>query len=108
RGLRIGPRPGMTAADEARFVVVGAEIGGAGGRHFDRDERNARFAVLRTDDRRDVLGGLELAHESDLVWHEDAGVALRDLRVVAVVDADELEPLRGRGALQAGRDFLRE
>src|SRR4029078_640925 len=31
----------------------------------------------------------------------------RDLGVVAVVDADELDALRGGGALQPGRDFLR-
>ena len=56
-------------------------------RHFDRDERNVRLAVLGRDDRRDVLVGLELDDEIDLLAHEDVGVALGDLRVVAVVDA---------------------
>ena len=98
----------MPAADEAGLVVVGAEVGGAGVRHFDRDERNARVAVLRRDDRRDVLVGLELDDEIDFLAHQDVGVALRDLGVVAVVDADELDALRRRGALEAGRDLLRE
>ena len=77
-------------------------------RHFDGDQRNPRLAVLRRDDRRDVLVGLELDHEVHLLAHEDVGVALRDLGVVAVVHADQLEPLRRGGALQSGRDFLGE
>ena len=52
-----------------------------------RDQRDVRLAVLGGDDRRDVLVGLELDDEVDLLAHEDVGVALRDLRVVAVVDA---------------------
>ena len=45
------------------------------------------FAVLGGDDRRDVLVGLELDDEVDFLAHQDVGVALRDLGVVAVVDA---------------------
>ena len=48
------------------------------------------------DDRRDVLVGLELDDEIDLLAHQDVGVALRDLRVVAVVERDELDALRAR------------
>ncbi len=77
-------------------------------RNLDRDERDVRLAVLGGDDRRDVLVGLELDHEIDLLAHQDVGVALRDLRAVAVVDRDELDALRGGGALQAVGDFLRE
>ena len=86
------PSAEIAAADETRLVVVGAEVGGARMRHLDRDQRDVRFAVLRRDDRRDVLVGLELDDEIDFLAHEDVGVALRDLRVVAVVDADELDP----------------
>ena len=77
-------------------------------RDLDRDQRDAGLAILRRDDRRDVLVGLELDHEVDLLAHEHVGVALRDLGVVAVVDRDELDSLRRRRALQAGRDLLRE
>ena len=52
-----------------------------------RDQRNAGVAILRRDDRRDLLVGLELDDEIDLLAHQHVGVALRDLRVVAVVDA---------------------
>ena len=77
-------------------------------RNLDRDQRDVGFAVLRGDDRRDVLVGLELDDEIDLLAHQDVGVALRDLRAVAVVDRDELDALRRGGALQALRDLLRE
>ena len=56
-------------------------------RHLDRDQRDVGLAVFGGDDRRDVIVGLELDHEIDLLAHQDVGVALRDLRVVAVVDA---------------------
>ena len=56
-------------------------------RHFDRDQRDVGLAVLRRDDRRDVLVGLELDDQVDLLTNEHVGVALGDLRVVAVVDA---------------------
>ena len=81
------PAPEMAAADQPGLVVVGAEVGRAGMRHFDRDQRDVGLAVLGGDDRRDVLVGLELDDEVDLLADEDVGVALRDLRAVAVVDA---------------------
>ena len=77
-------------------------------RDLDRDERDVRFAVLRRDDRRDVLVGLELDHQVDFLSHQHVGVALRNLRAVAVVDRDELDALRGRRALQTVGDFLGE
>ena len=60
------------------------------------------------DDGRDMLVGLELDHQIDLLAHEDVGVALRDLRAVAVVDRDELDALRGGGTLEPVGDFLGE
>ena len=45
-------------------------------RDLDRDQGNARLAVLGRDDRRHVLVGLELDDEIDLLAHEDVGVAL--------------------------------
>ena len=96
------PSSEIAAADQPGLVVVRAEVGRARVRHFDRDQRDVRFAVLGRDDRRDVLVGLELDDQIDLFAHEDVGVALRDLRVVAVVDRDELDALRGGGALEAG------
>ena len=70
-------------------------------RNLDGDERDVRLAVLGGDDRRDVLVGLELDDEIDLLANQDVGVALRDLRAVAVVDRDELDALGRGGALQA-------
>ena len=85
--MLLRPAAEVPAADQPGLVVVGAEVGRARMRHLDRDQRNAGLAVLRRDDRRDVLVGLELDHEVDLLAHEHVGVALRDLGVVAVVDA---------------------
>ena len=71
---------------------------------LDRDQGDVRLAVLRRDNRRHLFVGLELDDEIDLLTHEHVGVALRDLRVVAVVDANELDPFGRRRALQpAGR-----
>ncbi len=89
----LGPSPQVTAADQARLVIVGPVIGRARMRNLDRDQRNVRLAVLGGDNRRHVLVGLKLDHEVDLLAHQHVGVALRDLRVVAVVDADQLDAL---------------
>ncbi len=108
RTMLLGPAPEVTAADQSGFVVVGAEVGRAGMRHFDRNERDVRFPVLGGDDRGDVLVGLELDDEVHFLAHQDIGVALRDLGAVAVVDANELDTLGGGGPLHAGRDLLGE
>ena len=104
----LGPAPEVPAADQAGLVIVRAEVGGAGMRHLDRDQRDVRFAILRGHDRGDVLVGLELDDQVDLLAHQDVGVPLGDLRVVAVVDANQLDALSRGGALEPGRDFLGE
>ena len=70
--------------------------------NLDRDQRDVRFAILGGDDRRNLLVGLELDDEVDALADENVGVALRDPRAVAVVDANELDAFGGSGALQAG------
>ena len=95
------PPAEVPAADQPGLVVVGAEIGRARMRHLDRDQRNVGFAVLRRDDRRHVLVGLEFDDQVDFLPDQDVGVALGDFRVVAVVDADELDPLGGGGRAAA-------
>ena len=74
-------------------------------RNLDGDHRDVRVAVLGGDDRRDLLVGLELDDQIDALAHEHVGVALRNLRVVAVVDRDQLHAFRRRGTLQAVGDF---
>ena len=98
----------MAAANQTGFVVVRAEVGGAGMRNLDRDQRDVRVAVFCGDDRRDLLVGLELDHQVDALADQDVGVALRDLRVVAIVDRDQLDALHRRGALEARRHLLGE
>ena len=44
--MRASPAGGIAAADETGFVVIGAVESRAGVRDFDRDERNAGFAVF--------------------------------------------------------------
>jgi hypothetical protein len=77
-------------------------------RNLDGDQGNVRLAVLGGDDGRDVLVGLELDHQVHLLPYEDVGVALRNLRVVPVVNRDELDALCGGRALQAVGNLLRE
>ena len=96
------PAAEVPAADQAGLVVVRAEVGRAGMGDLEGDERDLRIAVFRRDRCRDVLVGLELDDEVDLLTDQDLGVALRDFRVVAVVDADELRR-RARRRRAAGR-----
>ena len=79
-------RPEVASADQASLVVVRAEIGRAGMRHLDRDERDPCLAILGGDNRRHVLIGLELDDQIHLLADEDVGVPLGDLRAVSVVD----------------------
>src|SRR5204863_434094 len=75
--LLLRPPPEMAAADQPGLVVVRAEVGGAGVRHLERDERDPGLAVLGGDDRRDVLVGLELDDEIDFLPHQDVRVSLQ-------------------------------
>ena len=67
------------------------------------------LVIARGDGRRHRLVGLELDHEIDALANQVLGVAERDLRLVAVVDDDQLDLLalggaqRARRALRAGR-----
>ena len=98
----------MATANQPRLIVVRAEVCRTRMRNLERDHRNARLAILRRNDRRDVLVGLELDDQINFLSDEHIRVPLRDLRVVAVVEADQFEPLRGGRALKAGRNLLRE
>jgi len=55
-----------------------------------------------------VLVGLEFDHQIDFFTNEDVGVALCDLRIVAIVERDELDALGRRSRLEAERDFFRK
>ena len=100
--MLLRPSTEVTPADQARFVIVRAEVRRARMWNLDRDQRDVRFAILGGDDRRNLLVGLEFDDEVDALAHENVGVALRDPRAVAVVDANELDAFGGSGALQAG------
>ena len=75
-------------------------------RNLDGDQRDVRVPVLGRHNRGDLLVGLEFDDEVDVLAHEHIGVALGDLRIVAVVHANQLDTLGGGRALQAGRHFL--
>ena len=81
----LGPATKIPAADQAGFVVVRAEIGRPGMRYLDRNQGDIGFPVLRRDDGRDLLVGLEFDHQVDFLAHQHIRVALRDLGVVPVV-----------------------
>ena len=77
-------------------------------RNVDGDHRHARLVIARRDGRRDRLVGLELDHQIDARANQLLGVAERDLRLIAVVDDDQLDLLAFGGAQQALVDFARE
>ena len=60
------------------------------------------------DRRGDGLVGLELDDQIDAVPDQELGVLDRDLRLVAVVDDDELDVLTLGGVHQAGMHLARE
>ncbi len=91
----------VAPGQEPRLVVVGPEIGGAGMGNVDGDERDAGFQVLGGDLGSDGLVGLELDHEVDVFAHELLGVLERDLRLIAVVEDDQLDVFGFGGALEA-------
>ena len=70
-------------------------------RNVDGDERDVGFAVLRGDRRRHRLVGLKLDHEIHAVADQELGVLQRDLRLVAVVDDDDVDALAFGGTHQA-------
>ena len=92
----------IAAAEQPGLVVVGAEVRRARVRDVDRDQRNARFEILRCDGGRDRFVGLKFDDEIDLFLDQVLRVAQRHLRLIPVVDDDQLEALAFGGAKQPG------
>ena len=92
----------IAAAQQPGLIVVGAEIGGARMGNVDRDQRDARFEILRRNGRRDRFVGLKFDDEVDLFLDQVLRVSKRHLGLIPVVDDDELEPLAFSGAKQPG------
>ena len=90
----------IAAAQQPGLVVVGAEIRRARMGNVDRDQRNARFEILRCDGGRDRFVGLKFDDEIDLFLDQVLRVAQRHLRLIPVVDDDQLEALAFGGAKQ--------
>ena len=99
------PTAKIAAGDQTRFVIIGAVIGSAGMRNIDGDQGNAGFAILCRDNRSNLLIGLELDDQVHFFAHQQIGVVLRDLRVVAIVQRNQLNSFHRCGALQAGGHF---
>src|SRR4030095_4734559 len=97
RRLPLLPRPAteISTADETRLIVVRPVVGGTGMRNLDRDERDVGLAVFRRYDRCDLFVGLELDDQVDFFSYQHVGVALGHFRVVAIVDANQLNAFRG-------------
>ena len=55
----------MTAGDQPRLVIVRPEVGRAGMRNVDGDDRNARLVIGGGNRRRDSFVGLKLDGEID-------------------------------------------
>ena len=68
--------------------------------NVDRDQRDARFEILRCDGGRYRFVGLKFDDEIDLFLDQVLRVAQRHLGLIPVVDNDELEALAFGGAKQ--------
>ena len=105
-GLR--PLAQIAAGEQPRLIIVGAEVRRARMRNVDGDERNVRFEILRRDRWRHGFVGLKLDDEVDLLLDEMLGVAQRNLRLIAVIDDDQLETLALGGPYKPGMHLTRE
>jgi len=105
---RARPVPEMASGHEPRLVVVGPEVGGAGVGNVDGNERDTGLEILGGDGRRHGLVRLELDDEVHSFADEVLGIPERDLRLVPVVDDDELRPFPLGGAFQARSHLARE
>ena len=76
--------------------------------HVDGDERDAGFQVRGRDGRRDGFVRLELDHEIDALPDQVLGISERHLRLVAVVEDDQLDVLAIGGSLQAREHLSRK
>ena len=102
------PAAEVASADESGFVIVGAEIGGAGMRDIDGDHGNARLQKLARDGGGHRLVGLEFDDEVDLFADQLIGVAVGGAGIVAIVENDELDAGGLRGPDQSGSHFAGE
>src|SRR5215469_5333778 len=73
--------------------------------NVDGNHGNASFAILGGYDGRNRFIGLKFNGEIHFLPHQEIGVALRNLRTVAIVERDEFNALRLCGPLQTGGDF---
>ena len=76
--------------------------------NVDGDERDVGLEVLGRDGGGDRLVGLELDDEVDSLANEVLGVAQGHLRLIPVVDHDQLDVVTLGRALQAGVDLAGE
>ena len=108
--LPVAPRPlpQMASCEQPGLVVVGPEVGGAGMGHVDGDERDASLHVRGGDGRRDGFVRLEFDDEIDAFANQVLGGSEGHLRLVAVVEHDQLDILAIGGALEAREHLARK
>ena len=85
-----GPTTQVAAADQPGVVVVGAEVGSAGMRNLQSQERNVGLQEFGGDHRSYVLVGLKLDHQLHPFAHERLRVAHGGLGTVSVIQNDQL------------------
>ena len=102
------PTAKSAAANEAGLVIVGAEVGGAGVGHLNRNDGDIGGEELGCDDRRDALIGLEFEDEVDAFADENVCVTQCFARAIAIVERDQLDVFAGGGGNHAARDFACE
>ena len=100
------PLPQVPPGEQPGFIVVGAEIRGAGMGNVDGNQWDLRFVVLGRNRRRHRLVGLKLDHQIDTVADQQLRVLEGNLRLVAVVDDDQFESLALGGAHESAMDLL--
>ena len=76
---------------QARLVIVGAEVGRARVRNIDRDERDLGLHVFRGDGWRDHFIGLKLDDQIQLLPDQIIRAAQSDFRLITIVRHDQLD-----------------
>ena len=106
--VALRPAAQIVAAHQTGLVVIRAEVSRARMGNIDRDKRDARLHVFRSDGGGDHLIGLEFDHQIHLFLDQVVGGAQGDFRLIAIIDDQQFDVLAFRCANQSEAHFAVE
>jgi hypothetical protein len=102
------PLTEATPCKQTGLVVIGPEVGSARVGNVDGDEWDVCFQILRSDRGSHGLIGLELDDQIHSLMNQVLGISEGHLRLISIVDNDELDIFGLRGGLKTRINLMRE